>query len=196
MITALRPGQVLVAHMPYSEELDALLNEQGIPSLLMVRDPRDIILSHCKHVVRNKEHRLHDVYSSLPDLESRLQVTVRGEPKQEIDPIRTRFEYFLGWLDADSLLVRFEDLIGPRGGGAREAQVDALDDIYAHIGLEMSGENVRETAQELFYTASPTFRKGLIGQWKERMSPDVKKLIRQELGDVIREFGYERNVEV
>jgi len=187
----MRPGHVLVSHLPYSQDLEALLSEEGIPSLLMIRDPRDIILSHCKHLVQNEGHRLHERYVSLPDVESRLSLTIRGDSEGEIDPIRLRFEYFLGWLETDTLIVRFEDLIGPRGGGTREAQVRALAKVCDHIGIETDDARVRDLASRLFYTASPTFRKGLVGQWKDKMSHSIKELVDEKLGDLIRRYGYE-----
>lgn len=193
LVNSLRAGQVLVAHLPHSQKLNTLLDDEDIPKLLMVRDPRDIILSHCEHVVKNENHRLHEIYSSLPDVESRLELTIRGDQERGIDPIRVRFEYFFGWLKTSTLIVRFEDLVGPRGGGDREAQVSALTTMYDHIGFEISDRDLKSIAGNLFYTASPTFRKGLIGQWRDEMSSDIKKLVDEKMREVISRYGYDNS---
>jgi hypothetical protein len=87
------------------------------------------------------------------------------------------------------LNVRFEDLIGSKGGGNDERQIKTIADIFAY--LEADGIDARLIAGKAFSENSVTFRKGKIGDYRNVLSAAQIKLFNELHGDVIRQYGYD-----
>lgn len=192
-------GQYTSGHVFYTEENAAILEENDISSLLIVRDPRDVVTSHYHYVTdKNPSHRLHDYYNALDDDRSRLMSSIRGvsgEQSEDGKPLESIGEWmdnFLGWMETEyTHLVRFEDLIGPQGGGDRESQIETVRSIADHLNVTLSEEEVQHVADNTFSTDTSTFRKGLIGDWENNFGPEHVAAFKDEAGDWLIELGYE-----
>ncbi len=84
-------------------------------------------------------------------------------------------------------MVRFEELIGARGGGDDDTQARTIRAIYDHLGVEPRHARLSE---RLFSSASPTFRKGQIGSWRESFDPELEALFEREAGRWMEVYGY------
>lgn len=192
-------GQYTSGHAFHSDSHAATVEEHGIDVLLMVRDPRDVVTSHFHYVTeKHPGHRLHEHYRSLPDDHARLMASIRGvdgEFTADGDPLEGIGEWmdrFLAWDEEPyTQVVRFEDLIGPRGGGNREAQVEAVRTVAAHLDVDLSDDEVGRIARNVFSTDSSTFRKGLIGDWRNHFEPEHVEAFERAAGDWLVELGYE-----
>jgi hypothetical protein len=188
VLARLRAGQVVLAHLPFDPVYPPLLEGEGVRVLFAVRDPRDIAVSLAHYIEGRGDHPLHFVHRARPDERSRIELAILGDP--EVRPSAPSLESlasgFAGWLESGALVVRFEELIGARGGGARGAQERAVGDIYSYLGLEPTDR----VADRLFSTASPTFRAGQIGQWRERFDPELEALFEREAGRWMEVYGY------
>jgi sulfotransferase 6B1 len=97
----------------------------------------------------------------------------------------------LEWIKNPTVFVcRFEDLVGPLGGGSRNDQEATIEALGKHLGYELSKERVAEIADTLF-GGTLTFRKGQIGEWREHFSPQHIDLFKSALGKELIELGYE-----
>ena len=188
VLAKLRPGQVLLAHLPFDAAYPALLGRDGVKTLFVVRDPRDIAVSLAHYIGGRDDHPLHFVYSARPDQRSRIELAILGdaEVRPPAPPLESLLAGFAGWLESGALVVRFEELIGARGGGKDDAQARAVDDIYAYLGVKPG----KRVAERLFSTASPTFRAGQIGQWREAFDPELEALFEREAGRWMEVYGY------
>lgn len=194
-------GQYASGHVFYDEENAAILEAADVRSVLIVRDPRDVVTSHYKYVTeKNTSHRLTDYYRSLPDDDARLLASIRGvdgEHTADGDPLESVGEWlenFLGWRQTEyTCLVRFEDLIGPKGGGDRESQHDTVRTIADHLGVEIDDATTRRIAENTFSTSSDTFRKGLIGDWVNHFGREHATAFQEVAGDALVELGYEED---
>ena len=83
-------------------------------------------------------------------------------------------------------MVRFEELIGARGGGNDETQARTIRAIYDHLGLAVPAR----LSERLFSSASPTFRRGQIGGWRESFDAGLEALFQQEAGNWMEVYGY------
>jgi len=192
-------GEYSSGHVFYTDENAAILEANDIRSLLIVRDPRDVATSHYHYVTeKNTSHRLNDYYTNLPDDDERLMASIRGvdgEHTADGDPLESIggwMDNFLGWMETEyTQVIRFEDLIGPRGGGDREAQVDTVRTIGRHLGVDLSSSEVRLITENTFSTDSSTFRKGLIGDWRNHFTDEHVAVFKQEAGDWLVELDYE-----
>ncbi len=178
-------GKVITAHVAYSRGMENLLGELGYRMLLMVRDPRDVAVSLAHHIAREQGHRLHQQFLGLsPD--QRISRTIAGCP--QLQDVRERFSAVLPWADSETCLtVRFEDLVGAKGGGSDEAQRRAIEAVCRHLGL--ADGDVEAVQRELFGQGA-TFRRGTIGQWREQFTPEHQRLFEQVAGDLLERLGY------
>jgi hypothetical protein len=130
-------NQVVTAHVPYSSGMQAILAELNYRMILIVRDPRDVAVSLAQHISREKTHRLHAEFAALT-AEQRIQHAIQGFDGQ-LENVAQRFRSVLPWAKWENcLMIRFEDLVGSRGGGSDESQRTALDRICRHLGVAKS----------------------------------------------------------
>jgi hypothetical protein len=115
---------------------------------------------------------------------------------QALSGINDLYKAFLKWsAETTNCTVRFESLIGPTGGGSRETQVREIGRIAKHLGVRLSTEDVECIAEGTFDPKSPTFRQGIVGDWKNHFSPEHKKVFKDMAGRLLIDLGYEKNLE-
>jgi hypothetical protein len=106
-------------------------------------------------------------------------------------PVGDVLRRYAGWLDhAAVCVVRFEDLIGERGGGDVERQIAAIQRIADHLDLDLSKERCRGIADRVFSTRTPTFRRGGSGGWKKHFKPVHLEAFAEQAGDLLERYGY------
>jgi hypothetical protein len=185
-VRELRPGQVALAHIPFKDEYPVLLED--VKTIFAIRDPRDIAVSLAHYIGGRGDHPLHFAYTERPDERSRIELAILGdaEARPPAPSLESLLAGFSGWLDSGALVVRFEDLIGSRGGGDDATQDLTLRAIYDRVGIERP----QGLAERLFSSASPTFRKGRIGQWRDSFDPGLEALFEREAGSWMEMYGY------
>src|SRR5262249_2860627 len=119
----------------------------------------------------------------------RIELAILGDAEAQppAPSLESLLAGFSGWLDSGALVVRFEDLIGDRGGADPAAQARTLDEIYAHLGLEQPRGGA---AERLFSAASPTFRSGQVGEWRGAFDPELESLFERTAGGWMEMYGY------
>ena len=189
--STVRNGQFFTAHLYWTQALQKYLDRAGIAQIFMVRDPRDILLSRLHYIVGLRRHWLHEFLTTqLSGTEDRLRLLIRGHDEGPfVLPLRGVLESFLPWTRQPSVLtVRFEDLVGSRGGGSAKAKHDALHAIATHCGLDTAHlEALAQTATG----STPTLRKGKIGGWRDELPPAICDELMDECGDLLAAFGYD-----
>lgn len=97
----------------------------------------------------------------------------------------------------NALIIRFEDLVGSKGGGNDVIQRQTIKNIASHIGVPVSESQLDYIQENLFGTEvrvetmkEETFRSGKIGSWKEVFTPDHLKYFRKHYGKFQKAFGY------
>lgn len=187
-IDSLSPGQYMTGHAAYSDYLESLLSIHSICVLQVVRDPRAILSSMAKYVVEdiNAWYPFHQYFKSL-DTRSSIRLFILGGPV----PVRG-FYYSgihqiilrqIGWFESkQALVVRFEDLIGEKGGGNDATQKATIRRIVEFIGLsgEFRDHDFRAIQEKLF-GGTPTFRQGRIDNWRESFDDELEELLLREL---------------
>ncbi|MBA3717978.1 MAG: sulfotransferase domain-containing protein [Actinobacteria bacterium] len=192
VLRKLRAGQVVLAHLPFEAEYPELLHRERVKALFVVRDPRDIAVSLAHYIAGRRDHPLHSLYRERPDDRARLQLAVIGDPdaRPPAPALESILSSFAGWLESEALVVRYENLIGERGGGNAGMQSGTISAIYSYLGLEGSPAFVSEVGARLFSGESPTFRKGLIGQWRQEFDPELEGLFDRSAGSWMAVYGY------
>jgi hypothetical protein len=186
----LQPGQVAVSHLRFHDGYADVLARHGVKALFMIRNPRDVLVSLVHYNLDRDDIRVHELYANLPDQKERLRLAITGDPANRIPSIGERLDLYRGWLDSGALVVRFEDLVGASGGGDQDTQLDTLRAIFRHLGVPADERLVRDIRGKVFSSASPTFRKGAIGQSKLAFDDELETLYRERAGDAVSAYGY------
>ncbi len=190
----LRRGQFAQAHARYSKELAGLLAELGIKTVLILRDPRDVVVSHADFVARTETHFLYGVYRALSEPE-RLMASIRGldlPDDHRLLSVRERYKSLMGWLaDPLNYTTTFEKLVGPAGGGSLRAQMAELENITRHLGIRAAPRLLERVAQRTF-GGTYTFSKGTIGRWRERFTEEHKQAMKEIAGQLLIDLEYEQ----
>ncbi|MBI4530371.1 MAG: hypothetical protein HY709_02515 [Candidatus Latescibacteria bacterium] len=185
-----KSGRFAMMHLLFSEGLANLFSEIGITSLLILRDPRDVVVSHVNFALR-PPHRLSGHYQKLSDHE-RIMTSIVG-----VDPvllnISDRYRRVLPWCSQPfNYTTFFEKLIGPQGGGSYTTQIEELTNITRHMGLRYGSRDIDRVAKQVF-GGTGTFRKGVIGDWRNHFSEEHKRVFKELAGQLLIDLGYERD---
>ena len=201
-LATVRVGQAVTSHMPWTQDLESILNEGKFKKILMVRDPRDIAVSGCHYVSKlDKSHLLHEYFNSIGSREERLLRYIEGVADEHYPGGRRpkswgdrHSEGFLPWIDdAKCLVVKFEELIGPKGGGNLADQRQSVESIIEHLGLKSFGIDVEHLCNFVFSPKARTFRRGQIGSWRQEFNDGHKRAFNEKHGDLLIRLGYEDN---
>jgi hypothetical protein len=190
LLRRLRPGQIVASHLRYRPGYPEALERAGARAIFLSRDPRDVVVSQIHYVTKRTDHRHHGTFAAIRDDRERLRLAIEGDPSRHVVSVADRLRYYEGWLDA-ALVIRFEDLIGPQGGGSAERQLAALGAIFEHLGMPHAESDVRPIAERLFSPDSPTFRRGSIGGWREAFDPALTGLFERTAGTLAARYGYD-----
>jgi hypothetical protein len=193
----LRTGQYATAHIPYSKFTADLLLEMGIRSLLMIRDPRDVVVSHAHYVARTRDHFLFEYYKSLTASE-RIMKSIIGvghifSNGPVLLDICERCRSVQGWNSQPlNYSTKFESLVGLQGGGSQDLQIDEITNIAHHLGVWIDPAKTERIGMHIFGGTS-TFRRGKIGSWQFNFSEVHKDAFKEIAGKLLIELGYEKD---
>lgn len=161
---------------------------------IIIRDPRDVLVSTVNWVSVGRWYTSKQYQDWFNTLSFEEQLRAVMEFPEEFYSIRFYLSQALLWMqEPDVFVCRFEDLVGPEGGGDRERQEQAIHDIAAHLGIKVSNWKISKIADELF-GKSPTFRKGQIGKWREYFSEENIALCKKIFGQMLIDLGYETDL--
>lgn len=186
----------LLGHASWSPELATLLDEAGLRTICIVRDPRDVVVSYAHFVVKIGKEKItrrpeHKALMALPDHAARLRVMIEGNEGTASVP--SRFRAFLPWRGQEGVLVlRFEDLVGAAGGGDDAVQRRDVTRVAQFLGLSLGDDDLAQVCRSV-WGGTPTFRKGQIAQWREELTPELLDLAHREMDDLLVELGYEKS---
>lgn len=189
-ISKAKPGQVFFVHGPWDPEVQRSIEETNTKVVFVVRHPLDILLSFSHHVMTLKTHWLHEKFKDIEKVEDRIALALKGDEARKIPAYSEKLEKNLPWIAHSSQIVKFEDLVGEKGGGSRDIQKKTLYTLWDKLELGVGDEVERERILELtFSSASPTFRKGKIGRGMELSEP-LKQEFFQRNRELLEKFGY------
>jgi hypothetical protein len=190
-------GRFATAHVPYAPEWAALLTALGMKTLLILRDPRDVVVSHAHYVAATPSNPLFRTFQPLT-VPERILASIVGivQPESEgpgLLGIGARCRCLLPWVTHPlNYTTRFEKLVGPAGGGSRDTQLEEIANIARHLNLKNLTRERHEIVQNLF-GGTATFRKGTIGNWQQYFTEEHKRAFKQEAGQILIDLDYEQD---
>ena len=194
LISKMKDGEILGAHAFYTPEISSILKQNGMQVVSIVRDPRDVAVSYM-HYLKGLRRYMHKDYMSLPDDDARLLFSICGGKlgRHNFLSVGEQCRQLLEWeKEGESLVIRFEDLIGAAGGGSPDVQRQTIEQVSKHLNLDVSEHKISGVQEELFGSTG-TFRKGQIGEWEVEFSETHKNAAKKVAGRLLIDLGYEKD---
>lgn len=175
--------------------------------IFIYRDPRDQILSlinymhHMATGVWQVEHRTKDqLIFDFTSNYSLLGCTYNthhpwNDPLlKHIRSVHDFYQLYLPWIDVPGVCTTtFEALIGAKGGGSREKQIDEIKKICNFLEVNKTNEEIGEIADHLFGSGG-TFHKGQTRNWQHHFSSQHRAFFKKYAGQLLIRLGYETDL--
>ena len=196
-LSRLPDGCFITAHCIYTPELAGLFREEKLRVACILRDPRDVAVSQLHHIKQRTQHFAHEVFVALPSDRERLLFSIRGGELggRTLQSLDERYRQFWEWeRDPNAVMVKFEELVGPQGGGSTEAQRRTVERVAEHVGLKTDERTMHLVEKELFGVGR-TFRKGQSGGWRSEFTDEHVRATKEVAGPLLVELGYETDLD-
>ncbi len=191
----LKSGDMGFGHVVASPEIRQYWCRPEVIHFFMIRDPRDVVVSHAFFITdKATENVHHPYYQNLSGFEERLSASILGRPDRDIDfpNVYQRFEAFLGWVDCPwTCTLRFEDFITNR-----DQAIGGMLDYAVERGFRLAVPRAAATdrlASAIDPGRSYTFRSGKAGEWRSHFTESHKQLFKEIAGDLLIRLGYEKD---
>jgi hypothetical protein len=195
-ISRMRSGDIGYGYLDARQVYVDALTRDGIASIFVFRDPRDMIISHVFYATEIfSGHGMHEYYTKkLSSMEERINTAIGGinENGLELIGVKERYESHLGWLDQPEILcLRFEELRGNQEH-AFSLILDYLEGQGFQPGVtrNVAMQAINESVQP---KKSGTFRSGKVGEWRQHFTQKNVDFFKQSTGDLLVKLGYEDN---
>ncbi|MGD9226099.1 MAG: sulfotransferase [Desulfobacterales bacterium] len=181
------------AHLPFSSVLARFLQKSGFKMILILRDPRDVVVSHAKYIHSSPAHPLHKHYQTL-NFDEQIMTSIQGfEQDLKMPDINQRVQSLLQWAEQSfTYTTYFEKLVGREGGGSKKVQIDEVNHIGQHLNIYFTESQLDTITNEIF-GGTATFSRGKIGAWHEAFNEEHKEAFHRRAGRLLVELGYEKN---
>lgn len=176
--------------------------KQNIKAVFIYRDPRDQVVSSA-YFFKDKIKHPKAIKMTIEDLITDSIINscqwwkfiIFRTINFPLDlSVATLYEKMMPWAQQNFVYVTtFERLVGPKGGGNRDQQVQEIMNIAYHIQMPLSKERAEEIA-DLLFGRFETFRHGKIGAWKKEFTIEHKSIFKQNAGELLINLAYESDL--
>ena len=189
-LASLDESEFLTLHAGHSPALLDVARAHHVKPVLVLRDPRAVLNAFVHYVPTVRHHPMRRHFETL-GLEQRYAFALAGgwAGKVYLEPLDNCCRAMETWkASPDVLTVRFEDLVGEKGGGSADRQEDVCSTLAAYLGIPDAS---RDHAIENLFGASLTFRSGQIASWREEMPAHLQERATGTLASILAQWGYD-----
>ncbi|MCC6179031.1 MAG: hypothetical protein IT305_27290 [Chloroflexi bacterium] len=188
-LAAARPGGICHGAIPFDPALLDVAHEHGAVIIMVVRDPAEIPLALARQIrIHGKPSDLRAAFGALPARALELALLGGQAPALPLDRVYAAFD---GWRTAPGVLVvRFEDLIGPHGGGDEDARRRAVAALAQHVGRSIDDETLERAAAATFNPMARTFVQGQAWTARRTARSEYRSAFGARYQDLPARWGY------
>lgn len=181
-------GYIGHRHMHPDGELLNALKAARIKPIFIYRDPRDCLVSAVHYALKGKPEHISRVVNGLSE-EDALLALLSGH--DTLIPFARWFDAYRSWLDVpDAISLRFEDIIGARGGGSDVTQKECFENLVSSLGIQIPRQVFEAALSMAFNPRAGTFRSGQIGGWRNSFSEKVAREFDLKAGYLLNLWGF------
>lgn len=175
------------SHQPHHSAYEEFYRERGDKVIFLYRDLRDVIVSHAMYVDKWAGHRS---YFNFPIGEGKFLAKADDRIMELIKRSRWLYERYLGWLEVDFVLpLKYEELVNPDGSKNPEGFQKFIDYLGNYAGT-LECKSPKQMINRIDPNSCNTYRKGVVGDWKNHFKDKHIKIFWQTCGNIMRELGY------
>ncbi|MHC4646878.1 MAG: sulfotransferase domain-containing protein [Planctomycetota bacterium] len=202
-LARLQDNTWLKGHCGYRSEIEQYLFRHGVAKIFVYRDLRDVLVSQSYHVISEDGEKFYhpdkEMFRNMASHEDVMMACLTGAGP--FSGLFERWELYAPWLWINWVHhLRYEDMVMRPEETARNfiqyvyarmsqvhgAQIILPDDILeSATGLMLKAMDQKE--------ASMTYRKGIVGGWREEFTPKIKDEFKRRCGRWLIELGYEED---
>lgn len=187
-------NQYLVSHS-FTEEMLHVFIDRGYKIFFIVRDPRDQLISMMYWMKKGYWNEFQA--SKISDVKEQIEELITGEHygwRCYEGCIGYRLEIIKA-LDSEAVhQTSFEALVGSRGNGEHDEQINEIVRIGDFVGVQVSSDFAEEIANHTF-GGTWSFREGKIGSWKTHFQSYQISYYKALYSDLLIQLGYETGTE-
>lgn len=189
-------GDIGYGHLHARPEIVDFFTQDKVCAYFILRDPRDVVVSHVHYVTKIEPNHVHHRYYSevLKTFDERLKTSILGLPDaaNPFPDIAGRFAPFLDWLrNPEVLCLKYEDFLVDRRSTVKGVLSHAVKRGF-HPFLE-ENKAIDQLEAMINPQRSPTFRQGKSGGWKTQFSSENKTIFKEVAGELLITLGYEKD---
>jgi len=194
-------------HLLYLDSLDEFLFNPNLKGIVLIREPRGVCVSGVfwrtnRWFDQGPHGRCFHGKEMLLDLEQlciwndasfkkKLSITIEHKFPLPYSQINLEYELAKKVLKNDNFyFVRFEDLVGAKGGGSDEKQYNTIKKSLNFLKINVPESKIQFAMNNLF-GSSLTFRKGIINDWKNYFTSEHITLFKKTMNHTLLDWGYE-----
>jgi len=200
------PGDVIHGHNHYSKHLETILYSLDIRVVLPLRDPRDQTVSRLFHTRRNTEHSWRIHLQKLSD-DDGLMACIEGLDPKTFPGAASLASIPRSWLAnyPKTNPIKYEDLIS--NPESSMASLFRRLEMTVPQGLLLAIINIKSfqhmtVGKKIWQKGrapgsedrNAHIRKGIVGDWKNYFKPHHIERFKELAGNVLIEFGYEKDL--
>ncbi len=200
-IASARPGTCYVTHsLPLfigdhapPRPILKLWTELGFPLLFNYRDPRAVFTSYISYVLKSSAS---GEYTHSPFTDACAETFAAAHGEERLLLAIDLLEPYMHWAFRDNLWllhhprvckVRYEDLVGPEGGGSLDRQAECVQRVQVALGCR-----TETPSQPLYDRSARTFVQGQVDGWRDSFGPAVARAFDARYGSILDAYGYPR----
>jgi sulfotransferase 6B1 len=206
-ISSAPDSSIVRSHLMHCTEICQILDQEYCRKLFIYRDLRDVAVSHARWIVKESKIFLHPIYIKQKTFEEQLMSSIKGTPlgspfgsNLSQPDIGQDFLRWKGWIDdPNTLAIKFEDLVGERGGEDEDKRMYTIEKILKHLKIQITHELIQSkfTSTVMNPQESHTFQKGgqgSTGNWKKYFTSEHKSEFKKVAGEILIDLGYETDL--
>jgi len=190
-------------HVPYFPEMEKMLLDTNIKQVFIIRDPRDAIVSLIFYLegftsTTRDFMKLNSEYYNKLSINEKINAVMTGECCTNY--VKSFLKPLSGWTRSSySHTVKYEDIVGPKGGGSKINQLQAIRQIADYLHVTLSDEEIEAIAEYSVKTGSTQkalgyeYPKSQIGSWKMFFDDSNKFHFKMMFGHELIQLGYEKD---
>ena len=197
------------AHAPCIGNNLEIAKKNNLNVILLLRDPRDVLVSYAYWVKKDPDHllfadreTLYPYWNEIPSWSIETMIShfithypCKGPLVKNFATIAEFYSLYLDWDQYPNLhITTFEKLIGPQGGGDTVTQENEILAIASFLQIPTNKDDIKEICSSLFGGTS-TFREGKIGSWKKELTEEHKQALKKLPGfnELLIKLNYEKD---
>lgn len=198
--------EILRIYQDYDTSSINLLKKNGYKVVAMVRDPRDALISFLYHM-RNRKGQgqrrdFFTVSSNFDELtfDEQLMALIKGD--YGMLSYLTFYRSRVGWSqDPHCLMIKYEDLVGSKGGGDDALQAESVVDIANYLNIELTDAKLEWVLNKMYLKKGAdianddnnVFTRSSTGNWKKFLKKEHRKAFKKAAGNLLIQLGYEKD---